>query len=248
MAQNVLPVKGAVAALSNVGLAATSMERLINAPSHLPRIGVFYGRAGLGKTSAACYLMNRFNAYRIECKSVWTKRTIFLEILKLMGIPAKATMPEMLDQVCTQLQLSRRPLIVDEVDHVVKKQAIEVIRDIYDGSQCALMLIGEENLPTQLERWERVHRRVLDWTPAQPLDLDDAEVLADFYSQRVTVAHDLLAHIHSVSDGSAGRICVNLELVQEEALRQGLDSIDLAAWGNHPLYMGAAPARDRRFR
>ena len=248
MSQNVPAVKGAVAALGNVGLAATSMERLINAPSHLPRIGVFYGRAGLGKTSAACFLMNRYNAYRIECKSVWTRKTVFVEILKLMGIPPAATMPEMLDQVCAQLQLSRRPLIIDEMDHVVAKKSVEVIRDIYDGSQCALMLIGEENLPTALEKWERVHSRVLDWTPAQALDLYDAETLADFYCQRVTVEHDLLTHIHGQSGGSARRICTNLELVQEEALKLGLSSIDLTTWGTRPLYTGAAPVRDRRGR
>lgn len=238
--------KGSVAALNNVILAATCMERLVNASSHLPKIGVLYGRAGLGKSSAAIYLMNRYNALRIECKSVWNRKTVLLEILKRLMITPAKTMPEMLDQVCTQLMLSGRPLIIDEMDHLVDKGAVEIVRDIYDGSQTPVLLIGEENFPAKLMRWERVHSRVLDWSPVQPLDTEDARLLAEFYCRKVAVSDDLLEHIHAKSEGSARRICVNLELVEEMTLRMGRDTIDLAAWGTQPLYTGKAPVRGGR--
>jgi replication-associated recombination protein RarA len=247
MPQPASNVNGTVAALNNVILAATCMERLVNASSHLPKIGVLYGRAGLGKSSAAIYLMNRYNAYRIECKSVWNRKTVLTEILKRMAIKPAPTMPEMLDQICTQLMVSGRPLIVDEMDHLVKKNAVEVIRDIHDGAgQHPILLIGEENFPTALNSWERVDSRVLDWSPVQPLDLEDAKLLAEFYCRKVSVADDLLEHIHQQSGGSARRICTNLELVEEMSLRQGLDSIDRAKWGAQPLYTGKAPVRGRK--
>jgi DNA transposition AAA+ family ATPase len=206
-------------------------------------MGVLYGRAGLGKSFAACYLVNRYNAYRIECKSVWNRGTVLLEILMRMGITPAKTIPERLNQVCTQLQVSGRPLIIDEMDHLVEKSAVEIVRDIYDGSQTPVLLIGEENMPAKLERWERVHSRILDWTAAQPLDLEDAQTLADFYCRKVEIAEDLLAHIHNVSEGSARRICVNLELVEEMALRMGHTSINLDIWGNQPIYTGKSPAK-----
>ncbi len=247
MSQPAPTVKGAVAALNNVILAATCMERLINASSHQPKIGVLYGRAGLGKSSAAIYLMNRYKAIRIECRSVWNRKTVLVEILRRMNITPGKTMPDMLDQICTELMKSGRPLIVDEMDHLVDKNAVEIIRDIHDGAgQHPVFLIGEETFPTKLMRWERVHSRVLDQTPVQPLDMDDAKLLADFYCRKVTVSEDLLEHIHVKSEGSARRICVNLELVEEMSLRMGRDSIDLAAWGNQPLYTGKAPARGGR--
>ncbi|MBT0665719.1 ATP-binding protein [Geobacter pelophilus] len=242
MSQPSSSVKSGVAALNNVILASTCMERLVNASSHLPKIGALYGRAGLGKSSAATYLMNRYNAVRIECKSVWNRKTVLTEILKRFLITPAKTMPDMLDQVCTQLQLSGRPLIIDEMDHLVKKNAVEIIRDIYDGSQAPVLLIGEENFPTELMKWERVHSRVLDWSPVQPLDMEDTLLLADHYCRKVKVYDDLLAHIHAKSGGSARRICVNLELVEEMTLRMGRDEIDLDTWGNQPLYTGSAPA------
>lgn len=247
MSQAALKVNGQVAHLGNVAIAATCMERLMNAASHLPRIGVLRGRAGLGKSSAACYLMNRYNAYRVECKSVWNRKTVLVEILKRMGIKPEQTMPEMLDQVCAELMVSGRPLIIDEMDHLVEKSAVEIVRDIHDGSGNApILLIGEEKIATKLERWERVHSRVLDWSQALPLDIEDARLLADFYCRKIEIADDLLAHIHAISAGSARRICVNLELVEETALRAGLitepfPAIDLSAWGSQPLYTGTSP-------
>lgn len=247
MSQTGSKVNGQVAQLGNVAVAAVCMERLIGAASHLPRIGVLRGRAGLGKSSAACYLMNQYNAYRIECKSVWNRKTVLVEILNRMGIKPAQTMPEMLDQVCAQLMVSGRPLIIDEMDHLVAKSAVEIIRDIHDGSGNApILLIGEEGIAKELARWERVHSRVLDWSLALPLDIDDARLLANFYCRKIDIADDLLARIHAISAGSARRICVNLELVEETALRMNLittafPTIDLAAWGTQPLYTGESP-------
>lgn len=246
MSQAITAVKNSVAHLNNVALAAICMESLINAASNLPRIGVLYGKAGLGKSSAAIYLMNRYHAYRIECKSFWTRKTVLVEILKRMGITPGKTMPEMYDQVCTQLMHSARPLIIDEMDHLVDKNAVEIVRDIHDGAQAAILLIGEEGIPHKLERWERVHSRVLDWKAVQPLDLEDAQLLANFYTHTVTIQPDLLAHIHKLSEGSARRIVVNLALVEEMALRMNLQQIDLAAWGGQQLYSGKSPVRGRK--
>ncbi|MBI5484479.1 MAG: ATP-binding protein [Deltaproteobacteria bacterium] len=248
MSQNTPAVKSSVAHLNNVVLAAVCMESLINAASNLPRIGVLYGKAGLGKSSAACYLVNRYNAYRIECKSVWNRKTVLVEILKRMGITPGKTMPDMLDQICSQLMVSGRPLIIDEMDHLVDKGAVEIIRDIHDGGQAAVLLIGEEDIPHKLERWERVHSRVLDWKAVQPLDLDDAQLLADHYTRKVTIQPDLIIHIHKLSEGSARRIVVNLALVEEIAMRLNLHSIDLAAWNGagQQLYTGKSPVRGGR--
>lgn len=241
---SVKPSPSAWAPIENVMRASASMERILHASSHLPRMAVLYGRAGLGKTSSACYLMNRYNAYRIECTSLTTRKYILEYLLKeQMGILPAKTMPDMLDQVVKQLQASGRPLIIDEFDYLVDKGAVEIVRDIHDASQCPVMFIGEEQLPHKIKKWERLYSRVLDWTQVQPLSIDDAGLLAGFYCRRVHVAGDLMAHIHASSGGSARRICVNLELAEEKALSMGLDTIDLAAWGQAALFTGDAPVR-----
>ncbi len=237
------PTCNTVAPLANVSLCAGALERTMHRASHLPGLVCFYGPSGWGKSTAAGYTRNRHRAYYVECKSTWTKKATLLAILHEMGIAAPKTVYEMTDAICEQLGRSGRPLIIDEMDHLVEKKAVEIIRDLYEGSGAAILLIGEEQLPKKLERWERFHGRILDFIPAQPADLDDAHHLATLYCRQVTVGADLLEKIHQLSRGSVRRICVNLERVQEEALAQGLDEISLAQWGGRPLFTGDAPAR-----
>ncbi|KMQ74034.1 AAA family ATPase [Marinobacter subterrani] len=243
--QNVVNLGSGVttAPLQNVALCNGALERAMNRPAHLPGLVAFYGPSGWGKSTAAAYCANKHRAYYVECKSSWTKKALLSAILSEMGIAPAKTLYEMADQISEQLVLSQRPLIVDEMDHIVSKKAVEVIRDIYEGSNAAILLIGEELLPAKLREWERFHNRMLAWVPAQPCDLDDTRALARMYCHEVAIADDLLAKIQDVSRGAARRICVNLESVRQGALTNGLDSMDLDAWGNRPLYSGDAPKR-----
>ena len=212
-------------------------------PAHLPGMVTLYGPSGWGKSFAAAHAANRHRAYYIEAKSSWTKKALLMAILKEMGIVPEKTIYQMTDQVSEQLVLSGRPLIVDEMDHVADKNAVEIVRDIYEGSNAPMLLIGEERLPHKLRRWERFHGRMLDWVPAQPADIEDARALRSLYCQSVEVADDLLERFLEAANGSVRRICVNLERARQEALGQGLTCIDRAAWGNRELFTGEPPRR-----
>ena len=233
------------APLANVGLTLGALSGAMKRPAHLPGIVVLYGPSGLGKSTAATVATVQLQAYYVQAKSSWTRKAVYQSILKVMGIVPAKTIYEMEEQVAGQLAASRRPLIVDECDHLVAKGSIEIVRDIYEASGAAILLIGEEHLPTSLSRWERIHNRVLEWVPAQYADMDDARALRDLYCDRVAVADDLLAHIHGGSKGVARRICVNLERAQQAGLELGRKEIDLAAWGKRDLYTGDAPVRTR---
>lgn len=234
------------AALSIVMLAMGCLQRIMERQAHLPGMAVLYGFSGFGKSTAAAYISNKMRAYYVECKSVWSKRALLENILKVMGITPGATIYIMLDQICEQLAKSGRPLIIDEMDHIVEKAAVEVIRDIYEGSRAPILLIGEERLPAKLTKWERFHGRILEWAAAPAADLQDTKVLADFYCAGITVQSDLLEIIHQKSKGSVRRIVTNLDRVREEAASQGISSIGSKEWGKRELYTGEAP-QPRRF-
>lgn len=234
------------APLINVSLCHAAMGRAMERPDHLPGLVCFYGFSGWGKSSAAAYTNLRYDAYYVQCQSSWKGKALLLAILDDMGIVPAKTIPEMADQVCEQLANSGRPLILDEFDHVVDKGFVEIVRDIYEGSGAAIMLIGEEKLPSKLEKWERFHGRVLDWVQAQPADLEDARHLANLYCREVQIADDLLAAINNASAGSARRICVNLERVRDEALGMGATAMTSADWGGREFYTGRAPVRRGR--
>lgn len=234
---------GTVAPLCNVSLCMAAIQRAVERPAHLPGMVILFGPSGWGKSTAAIYVANMTRAYYVQARSTWTRKAMLIAVLREMGIAPARTVFEMTEQVAEQLSLSGRPLIVDEMDHLVDRKLVELVRDIYEASQAAILLIGEECLPGKLKRWERFHGRVLDWVPAQPIDLPDARLLRELYCHRVTIADDLLEHLVKISRGSARRLCVNLERVQAEAACLGMTQMDHKTWGGRELFTGEAPRR-----
>lgn len=236
-------VAGGIAQIENIGLCDVAIERALSRSNNLPGLVCFYGPSGYGKSMSANYVANSRRARYIQVKSVWTKKHFLKAILFEMSIKPNGTIPEMLDQIAEEMALSQRPLIIDEFDHIVDRNFVELVRDIYEASQAPIIMIGEEALPTKLKKWERMHGRVLAWIPAQPVKLADAQKLKALYCRDVEVSDDLLARIVEMAHGSVRRVCVNLERVQEEALTAGMSRMDLAAWGKREFYTGDAPKR-----
>ena len=235
------PVSG-IAPLRNITALASLIGRTQGRASHLPGLGTFSGPSGFGKSFAAAHSAGQFRGYYVAARSGWTRKAMLLAILRQQGIVPARTVSEMVDQVAEQLVLSRRPLIIDEFDHVVARNLVELVRDIYEQSQATIILIGEEFLPQKLQRWERFHGRVLDWVQAAPCSLPDAHALARLYCPRVEVAEDLLGRLVAEANGSCRRVCVNLDQIGAFALDAGLPVVTLADWGARPLHTGKPPA------
>lgn len=238
------PMVNRVANIANLDLVAVAAEKLLSRVDSLPGIGVMYGEAGRGKTIACSALANQARGYYVQMRSAWNRKAFLEKILFEMGIKPAGTIPYLLDQICEQIAASRRPLIIDEFDFCLRTDAmVELVRDIYEGSQGTLLLIGEEQLPQKLKRWERFHSRVMAWIPALPASMDDARKLAPVYSPQVEIADDLLARVVELAHGSVRRVCVNLTRIHEEAMLMAESNMTLVKWGDRDLYTGDAPKR-----
>lgn len=233
----------AAAQITNMSLCDIALERALSRTHGLPGLVCFYGPSGYGKSMSAAWVANARNAYYVQAASSWNKKYALKVILGEMGIKAAGTIPEMADQVAEELATSGRPLIIDEMDHMVDRGAVELVRDIYEASKAAILLIGEEGLPSKLRKYERVHGRVLSWVPAQPVSLADARSLVPVYSASVAIDDDLLGRVVNESHGSVRRVAVNLGLIRDTAHELGFERMDLATWGDRPLYTGEAPKR-----
>lgn len=237
------PTVNTVAPLSNVTICMAAVRRAQQRQGHLPGMITFYGPSGWGKSTAAAYVANKTRAYYVQCMSSMTKKTFLQTVLREMEDSDTGTITEMTYRVAEQLVISQRPLLIDEMDHLADKKAVEVVRDIYEASSAAIILIGEERLPQKLRKWERFHGRMLDWVPAQPSNLDDARHLQRLYLRDLDIGSDLLERITDLAKGSARRIVVNLARVEEYAHTEGLKSVCLEEWGDRPLFTGEAPRR-----
>lgn len=232
------------AQIHNLDLVRTAVERLNGRANGLPGFAALYGPAGWSKTTALLAAAHATRAYYVQMRSAWGRKALLAKILIEMGLRQTGTIPDMLDAICTQLAASRRPLMIDEFDHCARSDAlVELVRDIYEGSQSPIIIAGEELLPQKLKKWERFHSRVLSWVPAQPISLPDARLLSPIYAPGIKVADDLLDHLVKLSGGSARRVCVNLNGIAEKAAVEGWEKVDLHRWADTPIYTGEAPRR-----
>lgn len=234
------------AQLTNMRLALSTLLAAQDAGEGSPRLCLLFGHSGYGKSVGAAYVASMTEAAYIEAKSIWTQRSILEALADEIGIASKErTSPRLLTQIVEQLNTTPRPLIIDEMDHLVKKQMVEIIRDIHDATTIPIMMIGEEALPAKLKAWERFDNRIIAATAAQPATAEDAMKLRDHYCLRVGLADDLVTEIAERSKGVTRRIVVNLRAVQRVALDDGRDKVDLAWWKTQqlPFLTGDLPAR-----
>ncbi len=238
-------VFNSVAPLRNVSAFVAMVDRVMTRTVGLDALAVFYGPSGFGKTTAATYAANYFNAWQVQVKSCWTATKLCVAVLDEMGIQPKKRVYDMVDQIAEEMAFTGRPLIIDEADFLVKRRMIEIIRDIHEGSGAPVILIGEELLPQKLQRWERVSGRVLETVAAQPACAEDVEHLARIYCPDVELDPAFREAILKAAKHSIRRVCINLDRVREFARTSGANVIDMNTWGKRAFQPARAPEARR---
>lgn len=236
-----------LAPLKNVAAMMGLVQRLKDRGAHMPGFGVVHGHSGYGKTYSAIFAQNKTGGPRIEIGDSWTKKTLVSAILKELGLrEPKGTVADLTEQVIIRLaEPEHPPLFIDEADKLVDKGMVELVREIQEGAQIPIILIGEELLPQKLMKIERVHNRVLDWVAAQPADLEDTRKLAKLFCPALEIDDATLEAMRKASDGRARRIVTNLYRAREFAATRGLTA--LSSGGLVPeFFTGNPPARTRR--
>lgn len=234
---------GMVAPTSNIGLVHSLMETLTGRATGLPGIATFYGKSGLGKSFGAAYASHPagFNGIYVSCRSIETRKSLLEQMCKATGITSKGTNAAILDDMVEALSLSGRPLIVDEVDYIVESRTLELIRDLHDASGAAILLIGEERLPSKLKRHERFDNRVLLWQPATACTPADFDHLVKHYTPEISIAPELKKRLLAETQGITRRVVVNLENIKRWCDRNGTKAAPADC--DVQLYTGAAPGR-----
>lgn len=234
-----------IAPLDNVAALLSLVDQVEKRSFGLPGMATFYGPSGWGKTTAVTVAANEFQAHCVQAKSSWTSSYLAETIMRELGLKETRGVARMVDMIGGQLAKTDRPLIIDDAQYLLKKGMVDVVRDIYESCQTPVILVGEEQLPQALTKWENVHNRMLAWTGALPCSLSDAQHLAPIYCTDVNVAEDLLQVIVAAAGGSIRRVATNLARVREFARARGLRSVAMTHWGDRSFDTGQPPQRPR---
>ena len=224
--------------LRNVMAMLTLAERLVARQRMLPGLALFYGYSGFGKSTAMAYAANMVGAAHVEVRSTWTRQDFCEAVLAELDIPAPKRVSKMIDLIGQELGSTGKPLFIDEADRLVSRKLLEQVRDIHDiaqantfrGAGANIILVGEEDLPTELSRTERFHGRIFDAVPAMEAAIEDVEALAPRIAKDVEITADLKDYLLMTSRHSIRRVCSNLAKVKGCSQFEGVSTVSLDIW------------------
>lgn len=118
------------------------------------------------------------------------------------------------------------------------RKLLEQVRDIHDiaqantvrGAGANIILVGEEELPTELSRTERFHGRIFDSIPALEAAIEDVDALAPRYAAGVEIEEELKEALLVASRHSIRRVCSNLAAIKECSQVEGVSAVSMDIW------------------
>lgn len=226
----------AVAKTKNLSNLARAADQLRTRNIGTPGIGLIWGPSGLGKTTAATWFCDQYDAVYVRAWSTWTPGAMLGAICAALDLPAQTRISAAIDQIVLALSRTQRPLFVDEADYLLgSARLLDTLRDLHDVSSAPVIVVGMGEFRRRAERREQFAGRVTARVEFRPADLEDARTTATAMLERVRPTDDLLARLVQETGGSMRRIVSGLAQVERLATRRRLAEVSLADWGARPF-------------
>ena len=235
-------IGNAVRPLTNVARMAGLLNELKGRVFGAPGFGVFHGPPGYGKTFGAIFCAVELDAIHLLVQSEWSKKFFLQQLLRELGQPTKGTVPELVQTATQALAIESRPLIIDEADYLVAKGLTGIVRDLHDGSQIPILLVGEEDLPQKLRRFTQFDSRIFAYSEALPADLKDTrELAAAVTPQGTTIDDQILEEVRTRHTGNARWIVKEVSHICKQARLNAISEITKQSWGGLEFLRDTAP-------
>ena len=226
----------AVAKTKNLSNLARAADQLRTRNIGTPGIGLIWGPSGLGKTTAATWFCDQYDAVYVRAWSTWTPGAMLGAICAALDLPAQTRISAAIDQIVLALSRTQRPLFVDEADYLLgSARLLDTLRDLHDVSSAPVIVVGMGEFRRRAERREQFAGRVTARVEFRPADIEDARTTATAMLERVRPTDDLLARLVQETGGSMRRIVSGLAQVERLATRRRLAEVSLADWGTRPF-------------
>lgn len=181
------------------------------------KIGVCFGEAGLGKTTAIKeYIKNNPDTVLIEVEQGYTKKIFIQELHKALGFDGGNTFHYMRNDITKRLKNSGRLVIVDETEKL-NHTALDTLRRIHDKTDYTfgILLIGTpelyHNLRGRKGEYQYLSSRILHNTELDVLSENDVEkIVLEVFPE----ANNLVDIFYQCSKGKTRFLCNLLELLE----------------------------------
>ncbi len=171
----------------NVKKFVSLMDRLKKLPPNIPKLALVYGSHGLGKTQTLIWWATKNDAIYIRANNDITQNGLLKEILLDLSIRPFHSMQDNLDEIVKQLKTDPKIIIIDEVDYLFSRNAIEILRDIQDLTATPIVLSGMGNVDIKIARYKHFEDRIYKKLKFEHYDESDIqEILTEMTDLRFT--------------------------------------------------------------
>ena len=185
-------------------------------------MGLFTGRGGLGKTTAAeMYAASAPNVAYVWTSKFMTKRQLREKIAEQCGVREFSSFG-MLEKVCEKLKSQKSLVIIDESENL-SLDVLDTVRQINDQSGAGLLFIGQEPFYELLAKSRRTHEYLVDRFKARSrvtgIGLSDVRLLAGTVLRDIEGIEKVLL---AACNGSA-RFLESLVFKLDDLVREGAE-------------------------
>lgn len=173
-------MKDKIVLTSNMVNFVSMVEALVNKPPRMDRLGLVYGKWGLGKTTTLEWYYGNNLCFYVRSMAAWSRSAVMMveDLLKSYRVEARGHFRKDIRELISVIKKGRYPLFIDEADRVVRRSIlIETIRDIHDLARVPIILIGQENIVNLLQRRDlgQVFSRITEIMEYKELEVRDIQ-------------------------------------------------------------------------
>lgn len=207
----------------NVKKFVSLMDRLKKLPPNIPKLALVYGNHGLGKTRTLIWWATKNDAIYIRANNDITQNGLLKEILLDLNINPYHSMQDNLDEILKYLKADPKIIIVDEVDYLFSRNAIEILRDIQDSTGTPIVLSGMGNVDMKIARYKHFDDRLYRKLKFEPYDENDiTEILSEMTDLKFTP--DAIKYL-ATRTNQFRKIVQTLEELEQQAETNNLTEI-----------------------
>lgn len=230
-------MKDLIASTSTVQRLLEIIDYVSCQPPLHPRMILFSGISGAGKTVAAKYLLRANPKAVYYCASPkLTVSSLANELLHtLTGESQYMRLSRVRRELIDRINQDSIIFIIDEADFL-SFDCLEFLRSIHDACHSPLVLIGMSEFYIRLKRTPQLLSR-MQYVACGKCDKIDAQMMRKISD--VEIAEDLIDSMHASLNGNLRDIAIAIGYVEQRAIELKKTVMTLADWGNNfylPIY------------